>query len=118
MRVALTLVRLTLTLMSLTLTGCVAGPGLLPGSTDNVQAMRADLRACTLGDGAWAFALIPDFGTTGDHQRVKCMLQRGWLAGPDRTGGGVRDYMRIEPVPVVLAPAPIAPTEPTWATGE
>jgi hypothetical protein len=118
----------TLALAALVLAGCVAGPTLM--GAGNVDAMRADLRACTLEDGAWLFALIPDFGTTADYQRVKCMKQRGWQAGPDRSGGGIRDYARIDAdasrcperyawngngcSEVTSAPS----AAPVWATGE
>ena len=89
MRLALVLV------LTLTLTGCIAGPTVM--GTGNVDEMRADLKACSLKN--WELALIPDFGITADKDRVKCMRERGWVAGPDRSGGGIRDYARAETAP-------------------
>jgi hypothetical protein len=99
--------RTALALATLTFAGCIAGPGLSQHSTDNLHEMRADLRACTLGEGAWAYALIPDFGITADHKRVKCMRERGWEAGPERSAG-IRDYARFVPASAAPSGSPVA----------
>jgi hypothetical protein len=93
---------LALTLAS-TLTGCVMAPTLSQHSTDNLQEMRADLRACTLEN--LAFEFIPDFGITSDLHRNKCMRQRGWAATPRE---GVYDYARIRAEPLTPTGTPAA----------
>jgi hypothetical protein len=125
--------RLALVLaLAVTLSGCVTGPTILPGSAGTLDEMRADLMACEKEN--LAFALIPDFGSTANFHRRKCMRQRGWSAGADR-GSGVPDFYRVPPdyptCPENYAwngngcsritstqPGGPATTEPTWATGE
>jgi hypothetical protein len=112
---------ITLTLAVFALAGCVTGPQVLGGSDADYRQMRADLAACEREN--FAFALIPDFGSTANFHCRKCMRQRGWLAGADR-GSGIPDFYSAQ---ASTCPKGYTWTgsgcstetaAPTWATGE